>query len=315
MLSLTFIVVFIFCLAIAVASILVSHQLITTYNSDFHRNYFYYLVGFYAFALYGIWGQIIIRTILKNLTANVEVIETTANFLPVLGVPFLFISWIMLINMTYAVAELSVRRFWFVVHIILFLLLLTAIWGFYGLLDRDGQHVDEQLAYFEMGLLLLMEFVYYIICALLLLYNIKKFQKPSSKYIYRFLLLLLAGWVLRASILPMSFIGPWVLVSAILLYFVSNFLPLFYLRIRADLIFSPIYAEDKSEEKMELIFKKHQISKREKEIVQHICEGKTNQQIADDLFISLQTVKDHTHRIYTKIGIKSRMQLVQMVNA
>jgi ATP/maltotriose-dependent transcriptional regulator MalT len=32
------------------------------------------------------------------------------------------------------------------------------------------------------------------------------------------------------------------------------------------------------------------------------------------LFISLQTVKDHTHRIYSKIGIRSRMQLVQLVN-
>ncbi|MCK5470499.1 MAG: response regulator transcription factor, partial [Cyclobacteriaceae bacterium] len=47
---------------------------------------------------------------------------------------------------------------------------------------------------------------------------------------------------------------------------------------------------------------------------QQICEGKTNQQIADELFISLQTVKDHTHRIYSKIGINSRMKLVQLVN-
>ncbi|MCK5700049.1 MAG: response regulator transcription factor, partial [Cyclobacteriaceae bacterium] len=161
---------------------------------------------------------------------------------------------------------------------------------------------------------LLMELVYFLMCALILIYNIKKLQKPISKYIYRFLLLMLAGLVLRGCILPVSFISPWVLAPAILLYFASNFLPLFYLRNTADLIFMPIYAEHKSEEKMELIFKKHQISKREKEIVQHICEGKTNQQIADELFISLQTVKDHTHRIYTKIGIKSRMQLVQMVN-
>jgi DNA-binding NarL/FixJ family response regulator len=28
----------------------------------------------------------------------------------------------------------------------------------------------------------------------------------------------------------------------------------------------------------------------------------------------LQTVKDHTHRIYSKIGVNSRMQLVQMMN-
>jgi DNA-binding NarL/FixJ family response regulator len=38
--------------------------------------------------------------------------------------------------------------------------------------------------------------------------------------------------------------------------------------------------------------------------------GKTNKQIAEELFISLQTVKDHTHRIYSKLGVKSRTQLV-----
>jgi DNA-binding CsgD family transcriptional regulator len=315
MLSLTFIIVFIFCLAIAIASILLSHQFITTYNTDFHRNYFYYLMAFFAFAFYGIWGQIIVRTLLKSMTTNVEIIEATANFLPVLGVPFLFISWIMLINMTYALLELKVKSSWFIVHFMLLLVLLIGIWRFYAFLDGDGQLVDEQLTYYEVGLLLLMELVYFLMCALILVYNIKKLQKSISKYIYRFLLLMVAGLVLRGCILPVSFISPWVLAPAILLYFASNFLPLFYLRNTADLIFMPIYAEHKSEEKMELIFKKHQISKREKEIVQHICEGKTNQQIADELFISLQTVKDHTHRIYTKIGIKSRMQLVQMVNA
>ena len=75
-----------------------------------------------------------------------------------------------------------------------------------------------------------------------------------------------------------------------------------------------MHAENPSEEKMALIFKKYRITKREKEIVEQICQGKTNQQIADELFISLQTVKDHTHRIYRKIGINSRMNLVQMVN-
>jgi DNA-binding NarL/FixJ family response regulator len=56
------------------------------------------------------------------------------------------------------------------------------------------------------------------------------------------------------------------------------------------------------------------VTKRERQIVEKICLGKTNKQIADELFISLQTVKDHTHRIYSKMGINGRMQLVQMMN-
>jgi DNA-binding NarL/FixJ family response regulator len=46
-----------------------------------------------------------------------------------------------------------------------------------------------------------------------------------------------------------------------------------------------------------------------------MCLGKTNKQIADELFISLQTVKDHTHRIYSQLGVRSRMQLVQLMDA
>jgi DNA-binding CsgD family transcriptional regulator len=58
----------------------------------------------------------------------------------------------------------------------------------------------------------------------------------------------------------------------------------------------------------------YQISKREWEIVEKISEGLTNRQISETLFISLQTVKDHTHRIYKKTGVKNRVQLVNMIS-
>ena len=111
-----------------------------------------------------------------------------------------------------------------------------------------------------------------------------------------------------------AFEGTWIFAVVLFIYFFSNFIPLFYLKVNIDNIFIPIKADHASEEKIKLIYNKYKISKREKEIVQQICQGKTNQQIADELFISLQTVKDHTHRIYSKIGINSRMNLVQMVN-
>jgi len=55
------------------------------------------------------------------------------------------------------------------------------------------------------------------------------------------------------------------------------------------------------------------ISKREAEIIREICSGKTNKAIAEKLFITLQTVKDHTHHIYTKTEVSSRMQLANLV--
>ena len=127
MLSLTFIIVFIFCLAIAVASILVSHQFITTYNTEFHRNYFYYLVTFFSFSFYGIWAQIIMRALLSSINPGSEVVEMAANFLPVLGVPFLFISWIMLLKMGYSLVDIKIKSNVSFIHFTLLVLMQISV--------------------------------------------------------------------------------------------------------------------------------------------------------------------------------------------
>jgi DNA-binding CsgD family transcriptional regulator len=60
------------------------------------------------------------------------------------------------------------------------------------------------------------------------------------------------------------------------------------------------------------LIQKYQISKREQEIIQLVCSGRSNQEIADELFISLGTVKNHLYNIFIKLGIKNRTQLVKM---
>ncbi len=50
------------------------------------------------------------------------------------------------------------------------------------------------------------------------------------------------------------------------------------------------------------------LSPRELEILQALTEGLSNQEIGDRLFISESTVKIHVHRIFRKIGAKSRTQ-------
>jgi DNA-binding CsgD family transcriptional regulator len=57
----------------------------------------------------------------------------------------------------------------------------------------------------------------------------------------------------------------------------------------------------------------HGVSPREAEVVQLVCQGRTNRQIADELCISLQTVKDHNYRIFRKLGVRNRVQLVNLV--
>ena len=56
------------------------------------------------------------------------------------------------------------------------------------------------------------------------------------------------------------------------------------------------------------------LSKREKEVVDLIGQGYSNGDIANILFISEHTVKDHTKNIYKKMNVHSRFELTALVN-
>ena len=51
------------------------------------------------------------------------------------------------------------------------------------------------------------------------------------------------------------------------------------------------------------------LSDRELEVVRAIARGRTNQEIAADLFISLSTVKSHLSVIFTKLDLRNRVEL------
>ncbi len=52
------------------------------------------------------------------------------------------------------------------------------------------------------------------------------------------------------------------------------------------------------------------LSKRELEVLQLICQGKSNQEIAEDLCIALDTVKRHTNNLYGKMNVNRRAQAI-----
>jgi DNA-binding CsgD family transcriptional regulator len=93
---------------------------------------------------------------------------------------------------------------------------------------------------------------------------------------------------------------------------VMNAIPVLYLRWFAAKFRGGPAAEARISADATGLFERYNISPREQEIVGLICRGKTNGEIADELFISLQTVKDHVYRIYRKTGVKNRVQLVTL---
>src|SRR5260221_10771653 len=54
---------------------------------------------------------------------------------------------------------------------------------------------------------------------------------------------------------------------------------------------------------------RYQLSQREREIVVLVAQGFKNKEMAEKMFISEQTVKNHLHNIFDKLGVSDRLEL------
>jgi LuxR family transcriptional regulator, maltose regulon positive regulatory protein len=55
---------------------------------------------------------------------------------------------------------------------------------------------------------------------------------------------------------------------------------------------------------------KYNLTKRETDVLACLCRGLTNQQITEQLFITIHTVKKHTSNLYRKLGVANRAQAI-----
>ena len=63
----------------------------------------------------------------------------------------------------------------------------------------------------------------------------------------------------------------------------------------------------KSKKRLTII---EELSNQETKIKKHIIDGKSNKEIAEELFISLHTVKTHITNIYNKLNVSNRKELI-----
>lgn len=77
----------------------------------------------------------------------------------------------------------------------------------------------------------------------------------------------------------------------------------------------PVPAAGTSDELSDEFLSRYGITDREGEIIRKVLQGKSNADIAGELFISLATVKTHLHNIYKKMGVDSRYDLLARVRS
>lgn len=304
MLRILFYLVFILSVALTCAGIFLSSRLRNRFNSEIFSRLLYYQVFIFTFGFYGIWGQVLINTFLSGYISP-ELLTRFSIIAMLMGLPFLVFSWLMLIQFA---AWISGRKTpaWTVFTFLTVNFLIQFLLGYF--IARKN---IVNPALFIRNYFILMHVLWSLFTSYLI-----HLPKKGREIIHEYDRVIISPVISIISIslcimLVLYTSQSWLGLIFIFAFFLGNtFLPLYF-------SYFTLLPESASEPvkilSLEQFCKKFEVSPRETDIVREICNGLSNKEISDKLFISLQTVKDHTHRIYIKTNVKSRVQLITLV--
>jgi DNA-binding CsgD family transcriptional regulator len=235
-----------------------------------------------------------------------DILTRINNIAILLGLPFLVFAWLMLIRFSCSISGRKCTN-WFVAGFLLFNFSILIALGYF-IIARSN---TRDTALIIRDYFILMNLVHSFIAAYLIHFPARGraiLGEYDRKIIAPSIFL-----IMITQCIPLVLIDykPWVGVIFVFTFFLGNvFLPVSF-PYGTNLISLP--ADTDMGISYELFCKRFDISPRESEVIREICNGLSNKEISDKLFISLQTVKDHTHRIYIKTNVKSRVQLINLV--
>jgi DNA-binding CsgD family transcriptional regulator len=300
MISVLFTVAFVLCAGLTAGSILLAVSLRKKNHTPLFSSLLYFLAFYFTFGFYAIWGQVIMVSLMQGVL-SAAVIRKANAILVLLGAPFFLFAFTLLTRMA---CEATGRKVFPVTVGMLSLNLLSGVVLFF--LARLGDM--DVLALAQTGFIALTLLNTGISSLLLLVAGKRPLLGKTDRL--RLAVGILLFSLVQCILLWFSGRHVAVLATFMLVFFVGGaYLPV-YLWYVADL--SAIRPPGSRFDLAELC-RMYDISAREQDVVREICNGLSNQQIADKLFISLQTVKDHTSRIYYKTNCSGRAMLISMV--
>jgi DNA-binding CsgD family transcriptional regulator len=305
MLRILFYLVFILSVAFASGGIALSSRIRNNYKSEIFSSLLYYQVFIFTFGFYVIWGQVLIKAFLAPYI-SAELFTRFSNIALLMGLPFLVFAWLMLIQFSSGISGRKNSK-WFIFWFLFINFSILIILGY--IIAREN---TTEPALLIRNYFIVMNLIYSLLASYLI-HLPGKGRSVIHEYDRRIISPVLFI-IITAQCVPLWFYisQPWLGLIFIFAFFAGNiFLPV-YLNYGTLLsAFTTVEAE--KDLSFEGFCKKFEVSPRESDIVREICNGLSNKEISEKLFISLQTVKDHTHRIYVKTNVRSRVQLITLV--
>jgi DNA-binding CsgD family transcriptional regulator len=291
-------------------------QMMKRYRAAFISSYFYYLVFLYIFGVYGLAGSGLMQYALTRMEAQIQVVHAARFYTLLLGVPFLMLSKFMLLR---SVAEFKGGRLSLPFTTIYFLAA-TSIFLIYGILIV--RFTRFQLGNFQLlismqrwGFICFMALVYLPGSLWGMITSKKITDAERRQYLRTFLfwyLLYMAFSTVAYALIPLHPLVPYIFIFLFLSW---HLVPILFLNLFLEKNHPGPSVQPDFEARLLAFTERFEISNRETEVIRLICKGWSNQEISEKLFISLQTVKDHIHRIFLKTGVKNRVQLTNLIRS
>jgi len=310
MIQLAYIVISIFSVVIGVYAIFLLQNMRNKFNVEFLNSLFYFQILSFIFGIYGILGSLLIRQILPKFDMSHTAIESISHFIPLIGLPFLIAAWFMQIKFSAEVCKKKISK---LITFGFFLMAMGSIllFGYYvfkisGIEKLIIQEVRKNI-FLGFGMMSLVFEGYIVI--FLLINSIVEQKKDNRIFLSKLFLIIGGVSIIKACVLYFS--QSYVLLGLyfILIYFSSTLPVILLLRKNTAKFSKPVFNDVHIKESL---FNRFYITPREQDIILEICKGKTNKEISESLFITVQTVKDHTHNIFQKTEVKNRVQLAQL---
>jgi len=304
MIKLLFYLIFIISVALTAAGIILSSRLRNRYKPEIFSALLYFQVFIYTFGFYGIWGQVAIKSLLSSIVSP-ELLTRLLDMAMLLGLPFLVFAWLMLIRFSGSLSGKIGNKgfvFWFLLANFSMLIVLG-----YFITGTDTFNTTLVIREYY----IIMNLIHFFLAAYLIHFPWKG-QKVLHDYDRRIIAPSLF-LIMMVQCVPLLFYTTqtWLSIVFIFAFFLGNiFLPVYF---SYGTLLPSFTAEPEKNIPFEEFCKRFEVSPRESDVIREICNGLSNKEISDKLFISLQTVKDHTHHIYIKTNVKSRVQLINLV--
>ncbi len=220
-----------------------------------------------------------------------------------------------------------------VINIIFLIFTTLAIYNFGFLMDTQYYVANEKLRPYVITVNLLMSAVPLILNTTILIMDYKDIlQRIDRTFVLTNSLLIhmnacwngamaiglytgnlfLSSWITPISD-PTSFFLLLININTFLFVFKRDFSPLY--KLSADIKGHNESQNLTEEQLLDILIHKHLLTEREREVAILVYKGYTNPDIAEALFISRNTVRNHISNIFEKFHISSRIELIHLVHS